>query len=266
MKLETWMYKQALELYPKVYREQFGQPMLETYTDGLRAAKLEGEVWAFHRHTTVDMVKGIFKATKEIEKPDVLARVAAVLAFIYACYCLVINPLFGANPQFRLKLSFEVIAPVIHIIGFMLAFRRPFSEWIYFALMSVLGAIRILLDFYLGTYDWSFQRFQLPDLVYQLFVVRGWLSWGMFLTLPLFILLRSKEQKRLSKLFWFFLMNAFVWLGYLFVPARQVPRSEFHIHDVLFWTASVTGAIYFLMFALKFWQRTRPEPRVIKTT
>ncbi|MEY4531728.1 MAG: hypothetical protein RLZZ156_2449 [Deinococcota bacterium] len=252
MKPETWLYKQTLELYPRAYREQFGEPMLETYTDALNAAKLEGGAFEFHKLTIVDSVKGIFRATAEIEKPDVLARVGAILAIIYALYYLLINPLLGVNPQFKLQLIFESIAPVFSVIGFIIAIRRSFSEWLYFALMSVFGTIKLVLDAYLGTYNWYFQKYQLPDFVYQLATIRGWVGWALFLTLFIFVVLRSKEQKRLSKLIWLFLIDTLVWVGYILVPAPQPLRTEFHFHDLLFWLATISGAVYFLVFALKF--------------
>ncbi len=82
MKLETWVYKQALELYPRAYRDQFGQAMLETYTDALKAAKLEGKTWGFHWNTFLDTVKSVARATAEVKNYNPMARVTAVLGLV----------------------------------------------------------------------------------------------------------------------------------------------------------------------------------------
>jgi hypothetical protein len=82
MKLETWFYKQSLELYPKPVREQFGSAMLETYSDGLKAAKLEGKTFGFHWNTVLDTVKSVARATAEVKNANPVARVTAVLGVV----------------------------------------------------------------------------------------------------------------------------------------------------------------------------------------
>lgn len=265
MKLETWMYKQALELYPKAYREQFGEPMLETYTDGLRAAKLEGEVFEFHKHTIADTLKGIWRASNDIERPDLLARSAVVFMVLYALYFIVamsFPAIFMRQTGFQIAMSLVYI--MIFLAGFVIASRRAFSEWIYFAMMSVGETLRFVIGVYLTTFN-SFGR-NFPDYFYTVSTIQSGLGWGILLIVPLAIFLRSREQKRLSRMIWYFAFLSIITFGYFFIPAPQTLRTEFHMFDVLnpLYLLSKLGLLAF--FALKFWQRTRPEPRVIKTT
>ncbi len=264
MKLETWMYKQALELYPRAYREQFGQPMLETYTDGLRAAKLEGEVWAFHRHMIVDTVKEIFKATKDVEKPDLLARGIAIVVFVYALYFLMAMVVPKYFQHTGIQMVFGFLHILIFIGGFLIARQRPYSEWIYFGAMSVGETLKFAVAAYLATFNWDGKY--LPDFFYTMSSVQLGLSWGTFLVLPVAIFLRSQERKRLSRTIWYFAVSSIFTVGYFFIPAPPSLRTEFHVYDILHWIYLISKLTFLAILALKFAQRFVPQPRVIKVS
>ncbi len=268
MKLETWMYKQTLELYPRAYREQFGQAMLETYTDALRAAKLEGEVFEFHKLTIVDTVRGIFRATIEIEKPDLLARVTAILAVIYICIFMVgvasrtISPQFTSFSGYQLGLAFSESA--FYVVGFMIAGRRPFSEWLYFAIAAVGFSVRLVLGVYLATFNWNASYF--PDIFHRAYNAQSIVSWVIFLSLFLATFLRSREQKRVSRLIWLCLLWSLVRLAYAVIVPPVSLRNGLHIYDILYWLVNVVTLSIYGLLALKFAQRSIPTARVVTTT
>ena len=255
-----WLYQQALMLYPQAYRQQFGQSMLETYSDAERAAKLEGEVWAFYRHTFLDTIKDILKTTLEIARPDWLARVAALSSMLY----LLGSYLVYVLPQLRLQNSFWLILGAFQVSFYVAAFvvssRRPFSEWLYFAISAVGISVQYAIGAYLVTFNWTFR--QLPQVYYDMSGVQFALGWGIFLATLALTYLRSREQKRLSRLVWYCVLYVVIGLGLVLMPVPQLPVPVFHPRDILIWVSGLLFVLVHLTFALKFWQRSHATARV----
>ena len=59
MKLALRIYMWTLGLYPRDFKRQHGQAMLETYADALKDASLHKRLPAFHCHMTLDLISSL---------------------------------------------------------------------------------------------------------------------------------------------------------------------------------------------------------------
>ena len=59
MKFALRIYAWALRLYPRDFKHQHSQAMLETYTDALKDAALHKRLPAFHCHMTLDLISSL---------------------------------------------------------------------------------------------------------------------------------------------------------------------------------------------------------------
>jgi hypothetical protein len=271
MKLETWMYKQVLELYPRAYREQFGQPMLETYTDSLKAAKLEGKTPSFHFNTVLDTIKSIFRVTIEVKNADPLARVTAVLGLM-----LLILLLVGLIQVPLVPIVWKYVSPVVvllFVIGltfFANCFYEMRHKWIL-PLMMILSALGLFIRFYFELFYPSqiFSVLQDPQLnpyantTLLVFAYISKILSALVLVLIVgSIALEAVEKRRVLPINRFILSYIVVTFG-LRVIAPQGPD----------FIVKILSAVYFIIWfaviifiCLRLWQQPRAAPRVITTT
>ena len=74
MNLALRIYAWALRLYPRDFRDQHSQAMLETYTDALKDALLHKRLPAFHRHMTLDLISSLPAAHLQGANMDIWMR------------------------------------------------------------------------------------------------------------------------------------------------------------------------------------------------
>ena len=74
MNLALRIYAWALRLYPRDFRDQHSQAMLETYTDALKDASLHKRLPAFHRHMTLDLISSLPAAHFQRAHMDIWMR------------------------------------------------------------------------------------------------------------------------------------------------------------------------------------------------
>ena len=74
MNLALRIYAWALRLYPRDFRDQHSQAMLETYTDALKDASLHKRLPAFHRHMTLDLISSLPAAHFQGANMDIWMR------------------------------------------------------------------------------------------------------------------------------------------------------------------------------------------------
>ena len=94
MNLALRIYAWALRLYPRDFRDQHSQAMLETYTDALKDASLHKRLPAFHRHMTLDLISSLPAAHFQGARMDIWMRrlliasslVIGLIALVQAVY------------------------------------------------------------------------------------------------------------------------------------------------------------------------------------
>ncbi len=270
MKLETWMYKQTLELYPRVYREQFGEPMLETYTDALKSAKLEGKTFGFHWNTFWDIIKSISRATMDVKNANLLARITAVLGLM-----LLILLLVGLMQVPLFPIVGKYVSPVVallFVIGltfFANCFYEMRHKWIL-PLMMILSVLVLFIQFCFELFYPSqigvLHNPQLNPYANTTFLVFAYISKILgALVLVLIvgsIALEAVEKRRVLPINRFTLS----YIAFTFGINAVAPQGPDFILKIL-------SAVYFIVWfavmifiCLRLWQQPRAAPRMIKTS
>ncbi len=270
MKLETWMYKQALELYPRAYREQFGSAMLETYSDALKAAKLEGETFGFHLNTFLDIIKSVFRATLDVKNADPMSRVTAVLGFVLLLVGIVSWLKVPFSPILN---QFILLVAILYFIAFSFVCRYLYEmkqKWLFpliFRLYAINLSILLCVRQFYPSNDLTFfyvpQQYPTADLTILIlgytFKILGVLA-ALFFVIG--IVFDTIERRRILP------MNRFTYSFIAIAIATSIvdPQRQNLVLTYLNYIFAMVWFVLFLFVCLRLWQQPRALPRVVKTT
>jgi hypothetical protein len=276
MKLETWVYKQALELYPKAVRDQFGSAMLETYSDGLKAAKLEGKAIAFHWNTVLDTIKSVARATAEVKNADPVARVVAVLGIVlFVLIFAFLNKMissqtwfwFGQSVWAFLMFGFAHLGHHLYPSTCHRIFSAMFNTLGIWALLAVFAPMFVQSYFPLEYVFFSFPETYLDADLRVIWMIGFGLFVKYFWIIPAALavigsILETFNTRRILP------MNGYNSLFLLFFALVRVvdPRFEFLPFRIVLFCGSAFSWLMILFCALRLWQLPRALPRVIKAT
>jgi hypothetical protein len=276
MKLETWVYKQALELYPKAIRDQFGSAMLETYSDGIKAAKLEGKTFAFHWNTVLDTVKSAAQATTEVKNADPVARVMAVLGIVlFVLIFAFLNKIvwgqtwvmFGQSMWAFLMFGFAHLGHHLYPSTCHRIFNAMFNTLGIWALLAVCATIFVQSYFPLEYVFFSFPETYLDADLRIIWMIGFGLIVKYFWIIPaaLFVIGFVLETFNTRRVLPINAYNALFFVFFAMVIAVD-PRFEFLPFRVLLFCFGAFSWLMILFCALRLWQIPRAVPRVAKVT
>jgi hypothetical protein len=273
MKLETWMYKQALELYPKAIRDQFGSAMLETYSDGLKAAKLEGKAIAFHWNTVLDTIKSVARATAEVKNADPVARVTAILGvmFVFLTLAILSRLVWGQTwGYFHATVGAFIFFGNARIGHHFYQTKYP---KLFAAMFTSLG---IWVLFYMSVGLFMINFFPL-EMVFFLspqnypeynvgMLALGYIykySWTVPTVLVVVVaVLDIFEKRRVLPMQKF----SFSYIAFSVLIVAVDPRLNFLPFRILYFACLILWLLFFLFCCLRTWQLPRGTPQVAKIT
>ena len=266
-----WLYALALRLYPREFREQHGAAMLQTYSDALKHAKLEGRSAAFHARCIVDFSSSLIAAhleSKGATMPVVPARLMTLLSVAFIAVYLFPALQIATNDTVSLVRSslFYVLLTLLLLTGFFAAERKPRSQRAFFALTSAGFAIVTALSLTMTIAILQAKPYATVFLApeenpymetWKMVVIYG-LRWLPITTLLVGGLvsatLRSLEQQRFSR--WFTL-----WLFVAVLATLQFTHQNGAWVTTLRWIAEVVTVGLLIGIAWTYWRGSTSAPR-----
>jgi hypothetical protein len=245
--------------------------MLETYTDSLKAAKLEGKTLGFHWNTVLDTLKSVSRATIEVKNADPLARVTALLGFVLLILVLVGSRQMPFDPIIWKFISPLALFYAIGLASFTNCFYEMRQKWIM-PLMLMLSALTLLIRLYFE----QFYPFQIGVLYYPqmnpyaipTLLVLGYISKILGVLVLMLIVggiaIDAVEKRRILPMNSFTL--SFILLTFVITAFGLQNQSSMTVLNYLSFVYLVVwfGAMIFI--TLRLWQQPRAAPRVVKAT
>jgi hypothetical protein len=219
MNFETRVYKFFLELFPRTVREHHGAGMVETYQDALRDAKANGfpETVEFHKRTVWDTLAENIAVIRNMAKPSLSARAAAVLGVLYGLG--LIASLFTRIVPYNLQV---IVHTLFLLFWFLSSQQRPFSELFFTGLGAFVQGLAFINHLILWQYYFEFTG-QYAESANPWLLVSNILSWSFWGLSGVAILLRSLEQQRPSRLLFGWLPITTISIAHLVIPNFYSP-------------------------------------------
>ena len=267
----TWLYALALRLYPREFREQHGAAMLQTYSDALKHARLEGRSAGFHMRCLVDFSSSLVAAhleSKGATMPATPARLMTVLSVVFIAVDLFPALPIATSETVDLVRSslFYILLTLLLFTGFFAAKGKPRSERAFFALTSsgflIVTALSLTMTIAILQAKPYPMVFLAPEEnpymdTWKMVVIYG-LRWLPLTTMLVGGLvsasLRSLEQRRFSR--WFML-----WLFVAVLATLHFTHQSGPWITALRWIAEVVTIGLLLGIAWTYWRGSTSAPR-----